>query len=174
MDEGASGYRRLAISGLPMAEAKAPPQSPPGLGADGALRKRGEGPPKAACRGPHVLIVDDNQCNRVLLAHIVTLAGGTSEQATDGLEALERLAACMFDVVFMDIAMPRMDGIAATLEIRKRGNPVVILAVTAHYDARDSDKLDAIGFDGLIPKPIDLVVVLGWLLKQAAVGAAMR
>lgn len=178
MDQEASGHRRLKMTGWPMAEAETSPRPRPCLVActvkpniDASLAE-GIKASAAACQNPHVLIVDDNECNRLLLAHIVALAGGTSEQAADGVEALERLADSAFDVVFMDIAMPRMDGIAATREIRRRQNPVVVLAVTAHYDARDADKLDALGFDGLIPKPIDLIVVLGWLLKPAAVGVS--
>jgi len=179
MDQDVSGHRRLKSTGLPAAEAGPRPRSRPGPGAcndnpnDDATLTEGVDRPAAAYRNPRALIVDDNECNRLLLAHIVALAGGTSEQAADGVEALERLADGAFDVVFMDIAMPRMDGVAATCEIRRRKNPVVVLAVTAHYDARDADRLAAIGFDGLIPKPIDLILVLSWLFKQAGAGASV-
>lgn len=163
------------MTGLPTVEAEISPQPRPCLVAcsdqpniDASLTEDIK-VPAATCQKPHALIVDDNECNRLILAHIVALAGGTSEQAADGVEALERMADSAFDVVFMDVAMPRMDGIAATLEIRRRKDPVVVLAVTAHYDAGDADKLNALGFDGLIPKPIDLIVVLGWLLKPAEV-----
>ena len=178
MDHDVSGQRSLQRTGLLMVEAETSPRSGPGLvncnnnHPDDATPAEGIEIPAAAYRSPRALIVDDNECNRVLLAHMVALAGGTSEQAADGVEALERLADGAFDVVFMDIAMPRMDGIAATVEIRRRNNPVLVLAVTAQYEARDIGKLNAIGFDGLIPKPIDLVVVLGWLLKQVGAVAS--
>lgn len=173
MGQDLSGYRRLMAVDPRPAEAQAVP-SPAGHDANRNalalsidLHER-----PAPHRRPHSLIVDDNECNRVLLGHMVALAGGTSEQAADGVEALEKLSERAFDIVFMDIAMPRMDGIAATLEIRKRGIRVVVLAVTAHYDVRDSDELIALGFDGLIPKPIELTRILSWLFGWVEVAAA--
>lgn len=175
MDQVVSGDQRLARSRAVATEPSL--RSGPCLvahngGPDDASSNPGIEVLAAACRNPRALIVDDNECNRVLLAHMVALAGGTSVQAADGVEALERLAEGAFDIVFMDIAMPRMDGIAATVEIRRRNIQVMILAVTAQYDARDVSKLMEIGFDGLIPKPIDLVVVLSWLLKRAEARAS--
>ena len=172
MDQDLSGPRRLkAVDQLP-----ADAQALPCLAGHEADRNARALPidviKRPAPHGrPHALIVDDNQCNRILLGHMVALAGGTSEQAADGLEALEKLSERAFDIVFMDIAMPRMDGIAATFEIRKRGIRVVVLAVTAHYDVRDSDELIALGFDGLIPKPIELTRILSWLLGWVEVNA---
>ena len=100
---------------------------------------------------------------------MVTVAGGTVEHAADGVEALQKLADSAFDIVFMDIAMPRMDGIAATIALRKLGNNVTVVAVTANYEVSDAYKLTALGFDGLIPKPIDMVGVFGWVIRMAEV-----
>jgi CheY-like chemotaxis protein len=107
----------------------------------------------------HILVVDDNATNRLLLVKTVEAFGATAETAENGREALDRLAGTRFDLVFMDIAMPVLDGVEATRLAREGGIVVPIVAVTAHYGQGDFDELGAVGFDGLIPKPFDLNAV---------------
>ncbi len=67
---------------------------------------------------PHVLVVDDNATNRMVAEALCEMFECTSETAEDGVEAVERVRGGRFDLILMDIKMPRMDGIAATREIR--------------------------------------------------------
>ena len=67
---------------------------------------------------PHILIVDDNATNRVVAQALCEMFGCTSAHAEDGVEAVEAVKSGRFDLVLMDIKMPRMDGVEATQAIR--------------------------------------------------------
>ncbi len=106
---------------------------------------------------PHVLIVDDNATNRVVAQALCEMFGCTSETAEDGLEALEAVQERQFDLVLMDIKMPRMDGVQATLAIRALSGPVSaipIVALTANADPDDAKKYLATGMAAVVEKPI--------------------
>lgn len=107
----------------------------------------------------HVLVVDDNPTNRLLLVKTVEAFGATAETAENGQQALDKMGASGFDIVFMDIAMPVLDGVEATRRARASGASLPIVAVTAHYGQGDFQELDEAGFTGLIPKPFDLSAV---------------
>ena len=72
---------------------------------------------------PHILIVDDNATNRVVAQALCEMFGCTSECAEDGLEAVEAVKNRHFDLILMDIKMPRMDGVQATRAIRAHAGP---------------------------------------------------
>ena len=106
---------------------------------------------------PHVLIVDDNATNRVVAQALCEMFGCTSETAEDGLEALEAVQATRFDLILMDIKMPRMDGVAATKAIRALDGAVShtpIVALTANADPDDARKYVASGMSAVVEKPI--------------------
>ena len=106
---------------------------------------------------PHVLIVDDNATNRVVAQALCEMFGCTSETAEDGQEALEAVQATRFDLILMDIKMPRMDGVAATQAIRALDGPVAripIVALTANADPDDARKYVACGMASVVEKPI--------------------
>ena len=129
---------------------------------------------------PHVLIVDDNATNRVVAQALCEMFGCTSETAVDGLEALEAVQQRQFDLVLMDIKMPRMDGVQATQAIRALEGPVSsvpIVALTANADPEDAKKYLASGMAAVIEKPIKperLRMAMNAALEQvaAAAGAA--
>jgi two-component system cell cycle sensor histidine kinase/response regulator CckA len=105
----------------------------------------------------HVLIVDDEAANRKLLTDLVLREGYTSMQAPGGAEALALLASEPFDLVLLDIMMPRVDGLEVLAQLGERGMlpllPVVV--ITAHDDR--TTRLNALtaGAVDFLPKPID-------------------
>jgi signal transduction histidine kinase/CheY-like chemotaxis protein len=105
-----------------------------------------------------ILVVDDVSTNRFLASRILTKAGHKVELAGDGAEALEKVAASDFDMIFMDVQMPRMDGIEATAAIRAMSPPkseVPIIAMTAHAMDGDREALLAAGMNDYVSKPIN-------------------
>jgi len=106
---------------------------------------------------PHILIVDDNATNRVVAQALCEMFGCSSETAEDGLEALEAVQARPFDLVLMDIKMPRMDGVQATRAIRALTGPernIPIVALTANADPDDAKNYLSIGMAAVVEKPI--------------------
>ena len=106
---------------------------------------------------PHILIVDDNATNRVVAQALCEMFGCTSETAEDGLEALDAVQSRPFDLVLMDIKMPRMDGVQATQAIRALPGPVgaiPIVALTANADPDDAKHYLSIGMAAVVEKPI--------------------
>ena len=122
---------------------------------------------------PHILIVDDNATNRVVAQALCEMFGCTSETAEDGVEALEAVQERRFDLVLMDIKMPRMDGVQATQAIRALDGPVgaiPIVALTANADPDDARKYVEIGMAAVVEKPIKperLRMAMNLALEQA-------
>ncbi len=127
---------------------------------------------------PHILIVDDNATNRVVAQALCEMFGCTSETAEDGIEALEAVQERRFDLILMDIKMPRMDGVQATLAIRAMAGPardIPIVALTANADADDAERYLTIGMAAVVEKPIKpdcLRIAMNLALEQATSGAA--
>jgi len=127
---------------------------------------------------PHILIVDDNATNRVVAQALCEMFGCTSETAEDGVEALEAVQERRFDLILMDIKMPRMDGVQATQAIRALTGPardIPIVALTANADPDDARKYLAIGMASVVEKPIKperLRMAMNLALEQAAEEAA--
>jgi signal transduction histidine kinase/ActR/RegA family two-component response regulator len=110
-----------------------------------------------ASASPHVLVVDDNATNRMVAEALCEMFGCTCETVQDGVEAVEAARAGRFDMILMDIKMPRMDGIAATRAIRGfsgYAGAVPIVALTANVDADDARGYLAAGMCGVVEKPI--------------------
>jgi CheY-like chemotaxis protein len=105
----------------------------------------------------HVLIVDDNATNRMVAGALCEMFGCTTQTAEDGVEAVEAARATRFDLILMDIKMPRMDGIEATRAIRRLPGVlgrVPIVALTANGDAEATKVYLANGMDAVVEKPI--------------------
>jgi signal transduction histidine kinase/AmiR/NasT family two-component response regulator len=127
---------------------------------------------------PHILIVDDNGTNRVVAQALCEMFGCTSETAEDGVEALEAVQERRFDLILMDIKMPRMDGVQATQAIRALMGPardIPIVALTANADADDARRYLTIGMAAVVEKPIKpdcLRLAMNLALGQTAAGTA--
>ncbi|MET4683160.1 response regulator [Brevundimonas faecalis] len=106
---------------------------------------------------PHVLIADDNATNRVVAQALCEMFGCTSETVDDGQEALEAVQTRPFDLILMDIKMPRMDGVQATQAIRALPGDVrniPIIALTANADPDDAKHYLSVGMAAVVEKPI--------------------
>ncbi|MBV8520026.1 MAG: response regulator [Acidobacteria bacterium] len=103
----------------------------------------------------HVMLVDDNEVNREVVAELLGRIGHTVSVAVDGEEALALLAAQSFDVVLMDVQLPGIDGLEATRRARGRGDRTPIIALTAHSSREDRDRCLVSGMNGVLVKPVD-------------------
>jgi signal transduction histidine kinase/DNA-binding response OmpR family regulator len=106
----------------------------------------------------NVLLVEDNAVNQRLAARLLEKRGHRVMVAANGREALTALEKNAFDLVFMDIQMPEMDGIEATAAIRKKeqlsGKHQAVIALTAHAMKGDEERYLNGGMDGYLSKPI--------------------
>nr|WP_280922875.1 ATP-binding protein [Rubellimicrobium aerolatum] len=101
-----------------------------------------------------VLVVEDNPVNRTVAKGLLGWLGVEVEMAHNGAQAVERLAQGGCDLVLMDVQMPVMNGLEATEEIRRRGDPVRIVGLTGN--AFISDRADCLraGMDDFVAKPV--------------------
>jgi signal transduction histidine kinase/CheY-like chemotaxis protein len=128
------------------------------------------GPEIAADRAISVLLVEDNIVNQKVALGGLRRFGATASLATDGRQALDRLATQRFDLVLMDCQMPVMDGLEATALIRAReareARPrQVIIAMTANAMAGDRELCLEAGMDDYLTKPFNLSALLALLEK---------
>jgi two-component system sensor histidine kinase/response regulator len=113
----------------------------------------------AAIKGARILLVEDNDLNQMVAGEILTDAGFVVEIADNGQIAVDKVTqnpGAPWDIVLMDMQMPVMDGVTATLEIRKdnRFKELPIVAMTANAMQQDKDKCLAAGMVDFITKPI--------------------
>ena len=115
----------------------------------------------------HILIVDDDAMNRLLLEIIIKQAQEhTFQSVTNGLEAIETVANGNFDIVFMDINMPILDGIETTQKIRANTSiqkQPIIIAITADARTLIQLKCQEVGMNGFILKPVSIKTILEFL-----------
>ncbi len=119
-----------------------------------------------------VLVVDDNEVNRLVARRMLQKLNCTVIQAANGAEALELLSNRRFCLVLMDVQMPGMDGIEATQRLRKgqagiENHGIPVVAMTAHAMKGDRERLLEAGMNDYVPKPVsqeDLrEVLLRWV-----------
>ena len=111
----------------------------------------------AAPVAAHILVVDDNATNRMVAEALVEMFDCTSESVEDGIEAVEAVQSGRFDLILMDIKMPRMDGLTATKAISALVGVVgqtPIVALTANVDPEDARAYVAAGMCCVVEKPI--------------------
>ena len=107
-----------------------------------------------------VLVAEDNAINRLLMVRLLKKLGHQTWEVEDGKAAVEQVRNGSFDLILMDIQMPVMGGEDAFTAIREieqeRGGHIPIIALTAHALNHTRDHLLAVGFNGFLPKPLDL------------------
>lgn len=118
--------------------------------------------------GKHVLVVEDNDVNRMIIASIMEDVGCDVTEAADGAQAVAAFEASdpfFFDLVLMDLRMPVLDGYGAARAIRALDRPdaadVPIFALTANAFKDDVDNALASGMDDVATKPLDIPLLLG-------------
>ncbi len=121
-----------------------------------------------------VLVVDDEEINRLFLVDLLKMNNILPDQAKDGKDAVEKWQANTYTAILMDIQMPIMDGFDAARAIRqlekKTGRPQTpIIAVTAYYSEESKNECTNSGMNTYIPKPVviaDLLKVILPLSEQ--------
>lgn len=135
---------------LPTAEVEVAPRPDPSVETDPAFVEQ-------ASAAQRVLVVDDHATNREVARLMLAPLGCDIFEAVDGEEAVDMAAATAFDLILMDVRMPRMDGLAAARAIRAlpgASSTSPILAVTADAMPEDAARCLAAGMNGHLAKPI--------------------
>ena len=112
-----------------------------------------------------ILVAEDTPTNQILIKSLLKKLGLEVTIAEDGNEALQKVLTSQFDLIFMDIMMPYMNGYEATKEIRKKGIATPIVALTANAMKGDDKKCIEAGCDDYLTKPIDRRELLRMLEK---------
>jgi len=129
---------------------------------------------RARHSGARVLTVEDNPINREVVVELLDAVDLVSDMAGDGLEALDKARAARYDLILMDLQMPRLDGFGATRAIRLlpgyTDTPIIALTANAYSEDR-RNSIEA-GMDDFVAKPVSpeqLYAVLSkWLSRPAA------
>ena len=121
----------------------------------------------------NILIVDDGEANRELVALFLKRAIVQFDLAVNGKMAVEMVNQGNFDVVLMDMHMPIMDGFEATRTLRAQGNTIPIIALTADAMAQDERKCRAAGCSGFVSKPIKRATLFQ-AIREALPGLPMQ
>ena len=121
-------------------------------------------------RGARVLLVEDNEINQEVASSLMERMGMSVTLAENGLNAVNACKARTFDIIFMDIQMPVMDGLEAARRLRAQeaedgAGPTPIIAMTAHAMREDREKSRDAGMDDHITKPIDTDMLARILIK---------
>jgi len=108
---------------------------------------------------PRILLAEDHHDSLVLATRFLATAGYDVDLAEDGVKAVELAAAFRYDLILMDVEMPRLDGIEATQQIRAHERelneqPVPIVALTAHALEDIRHQTRSVGMDGFVTKPL--------------------
>jgi two-component system cell cycle response regulator DivK len=112
--------------------------------------------------GPKILLVEDNEKNMKLFRDVLQAAGYDTVEATTGGRAVELAIEHSPDLVLMDVQLPEIDGVEALGRLRedKRTASIPVLALTAQAMQGDRERFLAVGFDGYVSKPVDIVALV--------------
>ncbi|KAI8070683.1 hypothetical protein BC940DRAFT_295305 [Gongronella butleri] len=106
-------------------------------------------------RRPKVLVVEDNETYRRISTRCLERLGAQYDIACDGLEAVNYMKSSKYDLILMDISIPKLDGIEATRKLRQYDQTTPVVSMTSSYTDHDIDKYIGSGMSDLLPKPFD-------------------
>ena len=112
--------------------------------------------------GAQILLVEDNEKNMKLFHDVLRAAGYETLEATTGGRAVELAVEHEPDLVLMDVQLPDIDGVEALGRLRadERTASIPVLALTAQAMHGDRERFLAVGFDGYVSKPVDIVALV--------------
>jgi len=116
-----------------------------------------------------VLVAEDYEMNQILIEELLKMHDITPVFANNGKEALEMLEKERYDLIFMDINMPVMNGMDATIAIRESGNTIPIVALTANAQDGDKERFLSLGMNDYLSKPIEVDALSSVLEKYAVI-----
>jgi len=119
-----------------------------------------------------VLVVEDNPVNRRVFTHYLTSMGHFVTTASDGQEALSQLGSAEYDIVLLDVQMPKLDGIEVVRRLRagecgKRAANLPVVALTAYAMASDRERFLQAGMNGYLSKPVSMEALRASMAKYA-------
>ena len=117
-------------------------------------------------QGAHLLVVDDNRINQKITQKLLENKGFTCDLASDGIEAVTMAQRQSYDLILMDIHMPKKDGVEATKDIRKFDTDIPIVALTAVEIDEIRHKIYKAGMDDILVKPYDVSLFLSVILRN--------
>jgi CheY-like chemotaxis protein len=112
-----------------------------------------------------ILVAEDNFINQKVAKTLFKNIGYEVDFAKNGLEVLDKMKLSQYDIIFMDIMMPEMDGIQATMELRQKNIEVPIIAMTANIAKDEKTSAIASGMNDYITKPVKIDVIKKILIK---------
>ncbi|MEQ1580584.1 MAG: response regulator [Steroidobacteraceae bacterium] len=141
--------------------------SPPAADTQSTQQRSVEHQIQTRHRGARVLIVEDDDFGQEIIAEYVRAVGLAVELAGDGVEALHKAQGSQYDLILMDIQMPRMDGLEATRHLRQlpAHSATPIIAVTAHAYVIAEEMSTQAGMNAFLTKPLDPGTLYATLLK---------
>ena len=118
--------------------------------------------------GERVLVVEDNEKNMKLFRDVLQVTGYRTLEATTGAQAVELAAEQAPNLVLMDIRLPDIDGVEALSRLRadERTASIPVLAVTAQAMQGDNERFLALGFDGYVSKPVNVIELLATVRRH--------
>ena len=124
-------------------------------------------------RGKHkltILLADDDELNRIPITHFLKKEGYEVSIAANGKDVLEKLETHTFDMIFMDVQMPEMDGIETTKRIRQStsgsfDSKIPIIALTAYAMKGDRELFLSTGMDDYLAKPVDFDILMSKIAR---------
>ncbi len=129
------------------------------LGLTDAIAEYTLEPERTARHSLRVLLVDDSDVNLEVVSEMLRRLGHEVSVAADGEVALATMTTQRFDVVFMDVQLPGMDGLETTRRYRDGGGKTPVIALTAHSSMRDRDRCISAGMQAVLTKPVDTAVL---------------